>query len=49
MKVKTKSKRPKASKINNIETLINHEQKREDRNGFPDPIPANCFQCKKQF
>ena len=23
--------------------------KAENRNGFPDPIPANCFKCQKQF
>ena len=48
MKVRNKSK--KDSKINNnIETLIIHEPKREDRNGFPDPISASCFKCQKQF
>jgi len=38
MKVKSK----KESKINNA-------PKREDRNGFPDPITAQCFKCQKQF
>lgn len=23
--------------------------KAENKNGFPDPIPANCFKCQKQF
>jgi len=44
--LKTKSKTAKTS---NIETLIIHEQKREDRNGFPDPISAQCFKCQKQL
>lgn len=46
MKAKTKSK---INKIKNIEVSINHEPKREDRNGFPNPIPASCFKCQKQF
>ena len=43
MPIKTKFK------IKNIEALVNRQQKREDKNGFPDPIPADCFKCQKQF
>jgi len=50
VKIRTKSKKSKTSKIKSIKPIIiEQELKREDRNGFPDPIPAQCFQCQKQF
>jgi hypothetical protein len=29
--------------------LLPCNKKKEDRNGFPDPISAQCFKCQKQF
>jgi hypothetical protein len=50
MPVKIKPKKKKVTKINNIRPpIINHKEKREDKNGFPDPIPAYCFQCSRRF
>jgi len=49
MKAKKETKKDKPIKINNIETTLNHLQKREDRNGFPDPISVQCFQCQNYF
>jgi hypothetical protein len=48
-KLNKENKKIKTNKIKNIETTPNYSQKREDRNGFPDPIPANCFKCQEQF
>ena len=43
-------KKIKNNKIKNIAPIITElEPKREDRNGFPDPIPTQCFKCQKQF
>jgi len=44
MKAKVnKTKKEKLSKISNIK---NHRQE-EGKNGFPDPIPAQCFKCPR--
>jgi len=46
MKKELKSKSKKVNKMNNIETLINHEQiTKEDKNGS---ILVNCFQCQSK-
>jgi len=44
MKAKVnKTKKEKLSKISNIKK---HRQE-EGKNGFPDPIPAQCFKCPR--
>ena len=50
MKVKKTTEKAKTPKIKNIKSIIIElGPKREDKNGFPDPVPAQCFKCQKQF
>jgi len=45
MRIKTKPKKLKPTKTNNIETI----SRTVNRNGFPKPLKSRCCECKKTF
>ena len=50
MKLKTKSKRPKTSKIKSIRpAIIEQELKPIDEHGYPIKRGKICFFCNKEF